>query len=434
MTTAPVPAAHCVRKTSRADEPAGRAVEYRDGVWHVRSALAVRQVLREGNCTIQAGFNVDQIREGNPAMRQPILFLDGPEHRAQRSAIARYFAPATVSKRYRELMESLAQELVDEVARGGVTDLSAVTLRYSVEVAAQVIGLTNSDMGGMSKRLESFFAIPPQPPAPAVKKDGELGAGQRRSGLGARAAQVRSLAGRFDALVASARGAVPMGLFYMRDVRPAIAARRKEPQEDVISHLLAQGYKDHEILIECITYAAAGMVTTREFISVAAWHLLDNAELRQAYLQAPEKQRYAILHEVLRLEPVVGHLYRRAINDLVLVDGQHEHQVRAGELLDLYIRSANADPVHVGPEPLSLCPARDMSPGLKPEVMAFGDGNHRCPGSFLAVQESDIFLQRLLRLPLSLVDSPRIDWVDLIAGYELRDVLITVENAADVDE
>lgn len=27
-----------------------------------------------------------------------------------------------------------------------------------------------------------------------------------------------------------------------------------------------------EILAECITYGAAGMVTTREFIAVVAWH------------------------------------------------------------------------------------------------------------------------------------------------------------------
>lgn len=413
-------AAQGMRKTGRAGEAHHPPVEYLDHVWHVRSAPVVREVLRSGNTMVQAGFNVDQMRDRKSQIRQPILFLDGPEHRKQRSAIARYFAPATVSKRYRELMESLADELVATIAEGGVVDLSAVTLRFSVEVAAQVIGLTNSNMAGMSKRLESFFAIPARPPATPSDDDS-------RPVRGGRFASARSLAGRFDALVESARGLAPMSLFYMRDVRPAIAARRAEPQEDVISHLIEQGYKDQEILIECVTYAAAGMVTTREFISAAAWHFLENADLAERFLAGDEKERYAMLHEVLRLEPVVGHLYRRATEDLVLLDGDEEHQVRAGELLDLYIRSANADPDHVGEEPLSVCPHREMSPGLKPEVMAFGDGNHRCPGNFIAIQESDIFLQRLLKLPVRFVSPPQIDWVELIAGYELRDVLITVD-------
>ncbi len=41
--------------------------------------------------------------------------------------------------------------------------------------------------------------------------------------------------------------------FYVADVRPAIAARRKAPAEDVISHLLAEGYPKPAILIECVT-------------------------------------------------------------------------------------------------------------------------------------------------------------------------------------
>jgi cytochrome P450 len=41
----------------------------------------------------------------------------------------------------------------------------------------------------------------------------------------------------------------------------------------VVSQLLSLGFRDLEILTECLTYAAAGMVTTRELIGVAGWHL-----------------------------------------------------------------------------------------------------------------------------------------------------------------
>ena len=49
--------------------------------------------------------------------------------------------------------------------------------------------------------------------------------------------------------------------FFWLDVLPAIKVRKRQPREDVISHLLAQNYSDTEILTECVTYAAAGMVT-----------------------------------------------------------------------------------------------------------------------------------------------------------------------------
>ena len=76
--------------------------------------------------------------------------------------------------------------------------------------------------------------------------------------------------------------------------------------------LLAEGYREPAILIECVTYGAAGMATTREFISMTVLHLLADADLRARYLAGEEEERFDILHEILRLEPIIGHLYRRA--------------------------------------------------------------------------------------------------------------------------
>ena len=174
------------------------------------------------------------------------------------------------------------------------------------------------------------------------------------------------------------------------------------------------------------------MVTTREFIAVAVWHLLDDDALRQQYLDADEPARHAILHEILRLEPVVGHLYRRTTQELVLEDGSECHEVPAGALLDLYVRQANADERSLGEDARQLCPERSRPKGVRPEVMSFGDGAHRCPGGFLAVQETDVFLQRLLRLPLELAHPPRVRWVDLIAAYEVRDVVLRMRRDAPV--
>nr|MDT0667678.1 hypothetical protein [Micromonospora sp. DSM 115978] len=100
--------------------------------------------------------------------------------------------------------------------------------------------------------------------------------------------------------------------FFFRDVRPAIKARRAARQDDVISHLIDEGYPDKAILIECMTYAVAGMVTTREFIVMCAWHLFDDDALRARFAAGDEADQVAILEEILRLEPVAAMLHRRA--------------------------------------------------------------------------------------------------------------------------
>ncbi|ALU38432.1 cytochrome [Kocuria flava] len=394
------------RRTVPPGEPAGPPVEVVDGVWHVRSLPLVREVLREADATVQAGFNAEAAAQGLTGDHPPVLYADGPEHRRQRSATARFFTPAAVGRRYRGLMEERADELVERIRAEGGCELSAVTLRYSVEVAAQVVGLTDSGTEGMARRLERFFAIPAPP-------------GDRRRGV----------LGRARAAAAAVRPAWAMGAFHLLDVRPAIRTRRERPREDVVSHLLAEGYTDREILVECLTYAAAGMVTTREFIAVAAWHLLDDDALRARYLSAEEAGRHAILHEVLRLEPVVGHLRRRTTRALVLEHEGRRHEVPAGALLDLSVRAANTDARALGPDAAALCPGRARPRGVRAEVLSFGDGAHRCPGGFLAIQESDVLLQRLLRLPLELVHPPRVAWLETIAAYEVRELVLRVGAA-----
>ena len=397
------------RKTSREGDRATPAVDFDGQRWHVRSYDAARQVLRATSATTQAGFNAEMVARADRTREKPVLFADGDAHRGQRKAIARYFAPATVTSRYREIMAARADELIAEIVAAGRADLAEVTMRYSVAVAAQVVGLTNSDPDAMARRLESFFSLPHVTPREDV--------------------------GRFGRIVdylRSMRAMPPMLAFRRHDVMPAIAARRAEPQQDVISHLLAQGSSDEAILIECITYGAAGMVTTREFISMAAWHLLEDEATRTRYLAASEPQRLAILDEILRLEPVATHLLRRTVEPLEITEtdatgAKTTHTIPVGAIVDVHVRMANADETAVGAEPLALFPQRQVPKGIRPEGLSFGDGAHRCPGNVIALQESDVFLQRLLRLPVHLASTPRLEWEDLIQAYAVRDIVLTCD-------
>lgn len=54
-------------------------------------------------------------------------------------------------------------------------------------------------------------------------------------------------------------------------------------------------------------------------------------------------------------------------------------------------------------------------------MTSFGDGHHRCPGYYVALQETDVFLMRLLSLDsLRIERKPSVSWNDPISGYELR--------------
>ena len=210
-------------------------------------------------------------------------------------------------------------QLVARLRADRPTDLTQLAMRMAVQVAAQVIGLTDSSVTGMSRRLGAFFASNP------------LAAG-------------RGPAARIRGVLGGARTAH----FYTADVKPAIRARRRQPREDIVSQLIERGFSDVEILTECITYAAAGMATTRELMSAAAWHLIDDAALLSRYRSADVTGRRHLLEELLRVEPVVGYLRRRTTRPYVIDGPDGPTTIAAGALVDLRLRVVNADPVVAG--------------------------------------------------------------------------------------
>lgn len=371
----------------RTDDRKSAAIAYAaGGVEHRRVVgdfAGVRAVLRDPDAR-QAGFLADLVNKVS-VTRPPILYQHGAAHRRQRSATARFFAPRVVTSRYRVLMERTSDALIATFQAEGRADLDAIALDMAVTIAAEIVGLTDSDRGAMARRLGALVTGMPQ-----------------RASL-------------WTTILGFARGQARALHFLYRDVKPAIRARRRQRRDDVISHLLDEGYGDRDILTECLTYGAAGMITTREFITMAGWHLLDGDVLRTRFLAGDEATRIAILEEILRLEPVVGMLFRRT-------GGAHAPD---GTVVALDIRGANGDQAAIGTCPHRLDPDRLAMAGSGGAGLAFGDGEHRCPGAQVALQESAIFLDRLLRVPgIQLARAPDIGWNGLIAGYELRGATI----------
>jgi cytochrome P450 len=161
------------------------------------------------------------------------------------------------------------------------------------------------------------------------------------------------------------------------------------------------------------------MATTREFVTVAAWHLLDEPDLRTRYRIAERVEREAILHEILRLEPVVGELRRTAREPITVQTESGPVTIAPGERIELQLRRTNADPGVVGDNPDALCPGRELPAAVPPVLLSFGDGHHRCPGGPLAILESDIFLHRLLAHDVVAAGPPRVRWNPVSQGYDL---------------
>ena len=390
------------QKTIRGEEAITNPVEQdANGVWHIHGFDAARAVLRGGS-TKQAGFGAEMMRGMERKMKPPILYMEGKDHQQQRKQTARFFTPKTVSSSYQQLMEKQVDQLIAKIEREKQVDLSKLSLTLAVRVASEVVGLTRSYLPGKARRLETFFDDTPHTSATSKSK-------------------LRKIIGSMLPLWRTFS-------FFWLDVKPAIKDRRRAPREDVISHLIAQNYTDMEILTECLTFAAAGMATTREFISVATWHFLEQPELRTRYLIASTEERSAMLEEILRLEPVVGNLYRRATEEIHIQSAGKEVVISAGDLIDIDIHGANTDESIVGAEPLAICPARELKGDRVPHaLMSFGDGHHRCPGSYIAIQETDIFLKRLLALDgLHIKKLPDLSWNELVTGYELRDFVVTI--------
>jgi len=405
MSTGGAPSGRAGRR--RAVHPGDRGgprVEREGPIWRIRSLEVARQILRARDATTQAGFTAEQIPRG-VFRRHPILISDGELHDGQRRELARFFAPAVVSTRYRALMAERADAMVAESLGSGRCRVDEVALHFAVAVTAEVVGLTSSPVPAMSRRLVAFFRQPPF----------DLTAPRLGRTLRQRAS-------------AAFRGLLPVLRFHLADVRPAIRAHRRTPRQDVIGHLLESGSSSADVLVECVTYGTAGMVTTREFITMACWHLLEDQALRSRYLAAGEAERLAILEEVLRLEPVVGDLYRRVQHDLTVREGEEEHHLSPGDLVDIDVRRSNTDPVAVGPHPLDLCPHRDLPRGIADSALAFGDGAHRCPGRPLALLEADALLTRLLAHEPALTTRPRVEWDDLTSGYRVRGLVLDFEH------
>jgi cytochrome P450 len=330
----------------------------------------------------------------------PLIFLDGKLHRDRRKHITSYFSPRYIKEHFEPLMRKTADRLVSELERDKQLRIDEASWQMAVTLVGELIGITrgksHEEMKQTAKRIERCLY----------------------------ATKMRFMTG-WRLKWAKIQRAYNTWNFMRKDVRPAVKARREQPQDDVISKLVEENYSDTAMLVDVMMLCGAGMQTTREFISMAAWHMLEKDYLREAFLAADYEGQMGILQEILRIDPIVSTLYRRAPDDL---PEKARDEFTPGQRYGVSLRDANFDPDAVGPCPYAIDLTRKERLGDQAPMLSFGNGMHRCPGSPLALNETLFLMDRLLRVPgIRLASQPEIEWEPNVSTFEIRNVLVTCD-------
>lgn len=183
-----------------------------------------------------------------------------------------------------------------------------------------------------------------------------------------------------------------------------LAERRREPRDDFLGALANAeaeegSLTEDEIVANAMLLLLAGHVAIRNLIGNVVYLLLTHPDQWSRHGAEPQLLRNAI-EETLRYEPPVSLIPRITLEDFDL----HGNTIRAGQIVQLSIASANRDAAHFPDSDrfdISRKPGRYLS-----------FGPHGCLGAPLAKEETRMALETLFRrMPnIKLDESKEIKW------------------------
>jgi len=182
------------------------------------------------------------------------------------------------------------------------------------------------------------------------------------------------------------RAVIDMNAYFMS----IVVQRREQPQDDLISALLAAQIdglhlSDAEILSFCRLLLVAGHETSTNLIG-SALLTLDEYPERMDELRADLTLVPAAIEGIVRFRTPIQRLRRVATSDTLLGGCT----IKAGEIVSPILGSANRDEAHfVQPEVFTM-------PRIPERHLGFGHGVHFCLGAALARLETKLALDILL--------------------------------------
>jgi P450-derived glycosyltransferase activator len=332
----------------------GVLTQTRLGNWATTSHRVCSAVLRDRR------FGVTPEDPAEPdELELSFLGKNPPDHTRLRRIAAPAFSPKAVAT-YTARIEQVAGELLDEAARKGEFDLVATfAAPLPIAVITALLGVPESDTATFTRY-------------------GVL--------LGGALDGIRSL--RHAARLQAADNELRQ-LF-----ENLFALRRKEPTDDVVSHIVAaegDQVQPEEMLPLCYLLLIAGFETTVNLISNGVIALLSHPDQWKALCADPEGLAGKAVDETLRYDPPV-HLTGRHALEPIELEG---HQIAKNQQVLTLIAAANRDPeIYDNPAVFDLS-RENPAPHL-----AFSSGIHYCLGQPLATLEARIALRLIAeRLP-----------------------------------
>ncbi|WP_191303946.1 cytochrome P450 [Lentzea cavernae] len=348
----------------------GDMVRSRMGAYVTPSRAICDSVLRD-NRFITATFDeasmvpITLVQDGekivNP-VQDSFLMKNPPDHTRLRKLVQPFFTPRALKDR----TESIKRIVTDHLDRLG--DRFDVVAEFASQVPIQVI----ADLLGVPDENKEIFA---------------------RWGS--------SLAETLDGVWShqQLKNLHATIIEYNDFIDVLIDERRRDPKDDIVSHLVTQ----HEDLSREDLVATTGLLlfagfeTTVNLISNGVLKAFENPHTVAPLSQSPEYAE-GFVEEVLRLDPPVQYTIRWPKERLELAGVS----LPKGMPVMLMLAAANRDP-RVFKDPLKFDPTRSNAR----EHLAFSAGIHYCIGAGLSRIEGSIALHELFkRFPHLAADGP----------------------------
>lgn len=303
---------------------------------------------------------VARLNRGEPEfaalLERNLLTMDGDAHKRVRGLVSRAFTPRHV-ERLRGQLEATVEELLEAVAENGEMEvIRDLAHPLPVTAIAELLGVPVEDRDRFRAWASDLVQL----------LDPLQGSGGGRPMIDA----TREI---FD---------------YFR---PLLAERRANPRDDLLSAMIAaerggDRLDELDLLALSSLLLVAGHETTSNLIGNAVLLLLRFPDERKR-LQDDLSLLPSAVDECLRYESPIQ-LTDRAVVEECELAGQ---PLKRNQMVAVVLAAANRDPAQF-PDPDRFDIARTDNRHL-----AFGHGNHFCPGSQLAKLEAEVVLGTLLR-------------------------------------
>ena len=308
------------------------------------------------------GIELSMIKKGGvPPESKSMIFMDPPEHRRMRSLVNKVFTPRAITALKGTVTELIDYHLsrVDTRQFDVVADFSAL---FPVEVISTVLGVPAEHRQQIRHWVDTSLHREP---------------------------------GQIEMDETNWEAVHQTGAFYYN----LIQERRKQPQDDMISGLIAAQVErdgggttrldDIEITGFATLLGGAGAETVTKLVGNAIVQFARNPDQWQKLLDDRSKVP-AAAEEVLRFEAPTQYNVRYSLKDAQL----HGVTIPAGNAVFLLGGSANRDPdAFTDADEFDI--DRDRT---EAQNLGFGYGVHSCLGAALARLESTIALEKLLDL------------------------------------